>query len=102
MPYTPRALYRGRPGTTEGTVYTVPADRTALVKAVTVTNTTAAPAVVSVGAGGQPLVDDVSVAADAVLVVEAGVLDVLAAGQTITARQGTADALAVRVTGVEF
>src|SRR5882757_3589571 len=74
-------LYGGQPGTSEGTLYTVPGSTNARVTEVVITNTTAAPATVSLSAvpsgGGASaanrLIAGVSVAANGVTVMDMSV-----------------------------
>jgi hypothetical protein len=103
MAYAPKSLYRGTPATGAAvTVYTVPAATNVIVKAVVVTNVTAAPAVVAVNVGGVALATGQVVAANSTLVIEAAELDVLTTGDTVQLGQTTAAACTARVTGVTF
>lgn len=107
MAYTPKQAYSGQPGTTDTLLATVPAAKSWIVKQVTIANTTASAATIrlSFPAGAsltaaQALLWDVPIPANSTTVVD--LTQVLATGETIRALQGTASALAVKVSVVEF
>lgn len=107
---TPKKLYRGAPGAgAPATVYTVAngtdgvtAGGGMIVRSIVASNVTGADAAVSVNAGGVALATGQVVKANSSLVIESGMLDVLAAGETVQVGQGTAAAVTVRVLGVGF
>lgn len=107
MAYTPKAVYTGQPGTTDTLLATVPAAKSWIVKQITVTNTTGTAATITLGmpaaaalAAANHMLTAVSVPANSVTVVDLS--QVLATGETIRALQGTATALTVHISAVEF
>lgn len=107
--YTQRTFYEGTPGTSSGTLATVPAGEEWLLDYVEVNNTTGTAATLTLNhvpaggsvATGNQLLSAVSVAANAVASplgsVPAAIT--LKPGDTIRGLQGTASALNVRITG---
>lgn len=107
MAYTPTRFYSGQPGTTDTLLATVTALKSWIVKQITVTNTTASAATITIGfpsaaalAAANHFLSAVSIPANSTTVVDLS--QVLAAGETIRALQGTASALVVKISGVEF
>jgi hypothetical protein len=100
MPSTPKTLFRGAATTTVGTtLYTVPADTTAVVTSIVVTNTTSSPGTFTLGLGGTNLATTITVAA-----LDSTVIDIkqtLAATQTITGG-ASATTINFHISGVEI
>lgn len=106
-----KKLYRGTPATgAPATVYTVAAGTDgvtagsggAIVRSVVVSNVTATDAVVAINMGGVALAVGQVVKANSELIIESGMLDVLAIGDTIQVGQTTANACTLRVMAVTF
>ena len=101
-------LYSGQPGTSEGTLYTVPASTDAKVTEVVIANTSAAPATISLSAvpsGGSAgvanrLVAGLSVAANSVTVLDMSVF--LTTGDFLSALQGTSGAVTLTISGETY
>lgn len=93
-----------QPGTTDGTLYTVPGATSVIVKEIVLTNTTGTAATVSLALNGTAataancLLSGYSVPANSTVVF--ALSTVLNAGDTIHALQGTASACTVTVSGV--
>lgn len=111
---TPKKLYHGRPATSNGTLYTVPADTIAYVKQITLTNRTNAAAYVTlnlVASAGSASADNEILSTFYVPAYSStdpgrntiviSCLHVLTAAETIQGLQGTSGAVVVRVDGVE-
>jgi hypothetical protein len=107
MAYTPKRLYIGQPGTAISTLYTVPASTKTIVKNITLTNTTASDATVTVNfvpSGGIAGVANRIISTHTVTANNTTIIDlsaVLETGDTIQALQGTANAVTVYISGVE-
>lgn len=105
-----KKLYRGTPAQgAVATVYTVTAGTDgvvagggAIVRSVVVSNVTGTDATVRITMGGVALATDQVVKANSELIIESGMLDVLAVGDTIQLGQGTTNACTVRVMAVTF
>lgn len=101
-------LYSGQPGTSEGTLYTVPASTDVKVAQIVLCNTTGSPATVSlstVASGGTAsntnrLLAGVSVDANAVVVIDLNVY--MTAGDFLSGLQGTASAITVTISGETY
>lgn len=106
--YTPKRLAQTQPGTSYATAYTVPASTSAIVKEIVVTNTTGAAVVLDVSlvaSGGTAGVTNNVIAQHqigAYSTVMYTFSQVLATGGFISLKAGTAAALTVTVSGVEF
>lgn len=107
MPYTPKRLYVGQPGTSIGTVYTVPANSRVIVKNIVLVNTASSDVTVNlhfVPSGQSPGNENKIIADYAVRAKDTVVIDlsaVLEAGDTIQAAQSTVGAVTVYMSGVE-
>lgn len=99
MANTPKQLYVGKPGTTSATVYTVPAATTTIVKNITMVNTTASAATVTVTANGFDIVSGATINPKDTVSLDLSL--VLPAAQVIATFQGTASAINVLISGVE-
>lgn len=105
-----KKLYRGTPAAgAPATVYTVTAGTDgvvagggAIVRSIVATNVSAADATISINMGGVSIATGQIVKANSDLIVEAGMLDVLAVGDTIQVGQGTTNACTLRVLAVTF
>jgi hypothetical protein len=103
----PKNLYRGQPGTTDGTLATVPANKRWMVKEIIICNTTgtaatATLAVVESGgasAANRRILNAKSIPANDLLVL--ALATAMAAGDFISGLQGTAAALTLTISGVE-
>lgn len=101
-------LYQGQPGTSEQTLYTVPASTDAKVAEVVIANTTAGAATVSLSAvasGGTAgvtnrLLHNLSVAANSITVVDLSTY--LTTGGFLSAAQGTAGAVTLTISGETY
>lgn len=101
-------LYAGQPGTSEGTLYTVPASTDAKVAQVVLTNTSAATASLSLSAvpsGGtvaasNRLLSNLSVGANAVVVLDLSVF--LTSGDFLSALQSTSGAITLTISGETY
>lgn len=106
--YTHRQLAQAQPGTSAGTLYTVPAATSTVVKQIVIANTTATAATVSirlVPSGGSPgvgnsVAEAVSVAANTSQTLD--LTQTLPTGAFISALQGTASAITLTISGVEI
>lgn len=102
----PLRLYQGQPGTSEATLYTVPAATTVIVKQVVAANVSAAAATISlslVPSGGTAgatnrLLGAVSIPANSSLSLDLS--QVMTAGDFLSASQGTAAAVTLTISGV--
>lgn len=107
MPYTPKKLYTGQPGTTATTLYTAPASTSTIVKNILICNTTASAATITlsfVASGGSAGATNRIMSALEVTANNTVAFDlsgVLATGDFISALQGTSGALTLHITGVE-
>lgn len=108
MAITGKVLYRGQPGTTESTLYTVPASTTTVITGIVLANTTATDATVSlsvVPSGGTAgaanrILEGVTVSAKSSFFID-GLSLPMATGDFISGLQGTAGAITVTISGVE-
>lgn len=99
MADTLKKLYRGQPGTANATLYTVPASTKTIIKSVTIANTSASAATITLKAGGQVFVPGMSIDANSIVVInDVGILE---AGELIEGLQGTASAISVWISGME-
>jgi hypothetical protein len=100
MPNTPKTLFRGAATTTVGTtLYTVPADTTAVVTSIVVTNTAGSAGTFTLALGGTNFATTVTVGA-----LDSTVIDVkqtLTATQTITGG-ASATTINFHISGVEI
>jgi hypothetical protein len=100
MTATPKTLFRGAATTTVGTtLYTVPADTTAVVTSIVVTNTAGSPGTFTLGLAGTNLATLVTVSAN-----DSNVIDLkqtLNATQTITGG-ASATTINFHISGVEI
>lgn len=106
--YVPKRLGQAQPGTSYGTVYTVPASTSTIIKEIVVANTTGSPVVIDVSfvaSGGTAGVTN-NVIAQHQIGAYATVMytfsQVLATGGFISLKAGTAAAVTVTISGVEF
>jgi hypothetical protein len=100
MTATPKTLFRGATTTTVETVlYTVPADTTAVVTSIVVTNTSGTAATFTMGLGGTNFASVVSVPANDSTVID--IRQVLTATETITGG-ASATSLNFHIAGVEI
>lgn len=108
MAYTPKRIYSAQPGTTDTLLYTAPSvTPAAIIKNISVTNTTGAAATITVGfpAGGALAAANHYLSAYSVpanSTVDFPMNHVLASGETIRALQGTASAITVHISGIEI
>jgi hypothetical protein len=101
-------LYGGQPGTSEGTLYMVPASTNARVTEVVVTNTSASPATISLSAvpsGGSAgaanrLMAGVSIDGNGVTILDMSVY--LGTGDFLSAVQGTPGAITLTISGETY
>lgn len=107
MAYTPRRLSNTAVGTSDTLMYTVPASVSCIIKSILMTNTTATAATVSIGfpaaaalASTNHRFSAYSVPPNDSILVEMN--QVLLTTETIRALQGTASAINVIISGVEF
>ncbi len=107
MATTPKPLYSGQPGTGDTLLYTAPGATTTIVKQITVGNTTATAATITLGlrsgaalAAANQIFTAKSVAANDTLIIP--LTHVLLTTETIRALQGTSTALTVHISGVEI
>ena len=107
MAMVPAQFYDDPPGTTDTLCATVPSTTTWIVKQIVLTNTTTAPATVTIGlnagsalAAGNHLLSGVTLSAKQVVVLD--LHQILATTETIRALQGTANAIVVRIAGLAF
>ena len=98
MAATPKNFYRGNLPTGMTVVYTVPAERQAVVTNIVATNDTTGSASIAVKLGGVLALANVGIASKGVLTVEMS--QVLEAGDTIEV-QGNANPAATHISGVE-
>lgn len=104
--YTPKKLYTGQPGTGDTLLYTAPAGG-ALIKSITVTNTTGTAATITIGwaAGGALAAANHAMSAKSIPandLYDMEVSHVLGNGETIRGLQGTSTALTVHISGIEI
>lgn len=108
MPYTPKMMYSGQPGTTATTLYTVPASTTAIVKKINICNTTASDATITisfVASGGTAsasnrITNNLVISANSTVPIDQ-MSDVIANGGFISAVQGTSSAITLYISGIE-
>jgi hypothetical protein len=108
MPYTPKRLYIGQPGTTLGTLFTVPANTKVIVTNIVLCNTATTTVKVTLhfvpngssASNANKIIADYPVSANDTVVID-DLSIVLEAGDTIQAVQDTANAVTVYVSGVE-
>lgn len=94
-----KKLYNGKPGTTSATLATAASGVKTIVKEVTLANTTAAAATITIAFDGTEVLASKTVPAnDTIILALSSVLD---AGDLITGSQATASAIAVTISGVE-
>jgi fructose-specific phosphotransferase system component IIB len=102
-----KKLYWGTPGTTEATLYTVPASTSTFVKEIWLCNTTSAAATFSlsiVNSGGTAGTSNRIIAAKSIPANDIVVIacqEHMDTGDFISGLQGTSSAINVRITGVE-
>lgn len=99
MGITNKELYKGTPGTAETTLYTAPAGTTALIKSITICNTTTSSADITIKVGGMTFITTTVSAKDVISF--DSLCHTLSVGETITALQGTASAINVFIGGAE-
>lgn len=98
---TDKRLCKGTLGSTEGTLYTVPASTTAIVKAVTLCNKTATPATVTLKLAGTEVLYQHTISGNDSLTIP--FMDhILDATETIAGLSGTASAINYYITGKEI
>lgn len=108
MAFKQKRLYQGQPGTAEGTLYTVPASTSAIVKEIIMTNITTTAATVSISvvpSGGTAgatnrIIEGLTIPANDIKV--APLSTVLNAGDFLSGLQGIASAITVTISGVEI
>lgn len=108
MAYVPKRLSQSQPGTSYATAYTVPGATSCIVKELVVCNTTAnaiALDVSLVASGGTAgvtnnIISTASIAGFSMVIYT--LAQVLATGGFISMKAGTATALTVTISGVEF
>ena len=101
-------FYAGQPGTTETTLYTVPASTNAKVTEVILTNTQSSPAVISLSAvpsGGTAgvtnrLLVNLSVSANSIVILDMSVF--LDTGDFLSAIQATSGAITLTISGETY
>ena len=101
-------LYAGQPGTSEGTLYTVPASTNAKVTEVVLANTSSAPATVSLSAvpsGGSAgnsnrLFVNLSVDGNGIVIMDMSVF--LDTGDFLSAVQATSGAITLTISGETY
>jgi hypothetical protein len=115
MPGTPnvKRFYLGQPGTSATTLYTAPANTanqpapyaTAEVKSITLANTTANAATITIGINGtaaaNQVIPAISINGNDVKVLD-GLNWALNANDTLQALQGTSGAITVTISGIEI
>lgn len=94
-----KKMYCNKPGTANATLYTVPANTVAIIKSITFSNVTTTDATIGIYAGGQLLINSYTVPAKATVILND--LGILNAGDTIQGWNGTANAIAVWISGME-
>lgn len=106
MAETLQRLYTGQPGTADTLLYTVPGSTTTGIRGIHIANTTASAATITLGlnsgaalAAANHFLSAVSIPANSSY--DWTGLQVLEAGETIRALQGTSSALTVHISGVE-
>lgn len=104
--YTPKQMYVGQPGTGDTLLYTSPATG-AIIKEITVTNTTGSAATITLGiksgaalAAANHFLTAVSVPANSEVTYPLS--QVLGNAETIRALQGTSTALTLHISGIEI
>lgn len=111
---TPKKLYHGRPATSNGTLYTVPASTTTHLKQIVLTNRTNAAASITlnlVDSAGSASADNEYLSTFYVPAYSSSdpgrntivlsLIDIMQAGDTIQGLQGTSGAIVARIVGVE-
>lgn len=99
MADTIKKLYRGLPPTSNGTLYTTPASTKAIIKMITMCNTTTSSATITLKAGGTTFVNAYSISANnTVILTDVGILE---ATELIEGLQGTLNAISVWISGME-
>ncbi|MDR7001550.1 hypothetical protein [Neobacillus niacini] len=99
MANTPKQLYANTPSTTSNTVYTVPASTTTIVKDITMVNTTATAATITISINGKNIISGYTINPNDTVSLPCSV--VIPASQAITALQGTVNAVNLFISGVE-
>lgn len=107
MAYTPKRLYTGQPASTATTLYTAPASTTTIIKSITMVNTTAGSANVSVSivpsgdtaSTANRIISSLPLAGNATVMFEN--IGMMNTGDFISALQGTTSAISVHISGVE-
>lgn len=106
--YTPKRFSQSQVGTSYATIYTVPASTSAIIKEVVVCNTTGATVVFDmsfVASGGTAGAANNVVSQHQILAYQTVIYtfaEVLATGGFVSCKAGTATALTVTASGVEF
>ena len=95
----PEKLYAGSPNTSTTTLYTVPESTKTVVKCVVISNTTTTAATITLSFAGINLINAYSVEANDTVAIDLSL--VLNASETITALQGTEDAITLYISGLE-
>jgi hypothetical protein len=106
--YTPKRLSQSQPGTSYATAYTIPASTSCIIKELVVCNTTAnnvtldVSLVASGGTAGvtNNVIAQHSIAAYSMVIYTLS--QVMATGGFVSMKAGTASALTVTISGVEF
>ena len=99
MADTIKKIYRGLPATSNGTLYSVPASTTTIIKSVTLCNITSTPATITLKAGGTTFVNAYTITANnTVILTDVGIMS---AGELIEGSQGTNGAISVWISGME-
>lgn len=105
--YNPKKMYVGQPGTTNTTLYTVPANTQGIIKYIKICNTTTNDATITlslVPSGGSAGSTNRLINADTLRANETKAIDtgeVLNAGDFISALQGTSGAITLHISGIE-
>lgn len=99
MATTAKKLYANKPGTGSATLYTVPANTTTIVKNIVLCNTTGVAETVTLTAGGQLIINALSVAANDTVTLDLSL--VMSEADIITGLQGTSGSISVYISGVE-
>ncbi|MEK4640341.1 hypothetical protein NST14_29980 [Bacillus sp. FSL W8-0519] len=97
---TPKKLYNNKPGTTSATLATAVLGKTTIAKEITLTNTSGTSATVTILFDGTEILAAKSVPPNETIVL--ALSSVLEPGDLITGIQGTANAIAVTISGVEM
>jgi hypothetical protein len=98
MADTIKKLYRGVPTTISSTLYTVPATTTSYIKSISLCNTTASPAEITLQIDSVTIVNSTISANNTVVINDIGVMTV---GELLTGSQVTTNAISVWISGME-